>query len=97
MAGTTFADELMEAARSRSPALACMNLIAKYQGCRVYIHTQSKADRRARAAAHMLQNAMARGDVAKALRVRFNVSERTAWNDIAKARRYFAEGNCATG
>jgi Mor family transcriptional regulator len=97
MSGTTFADELLAAMPTPAARLACLSLLAKYAGTSVYLPANSKAERRSRVAAHMLENGMNTGEAVQALRTRFGVSERTAWRDVANAPRHLSEGNDAIG
>jgi hypothetical protein len=85
----SFVDDLLTAMRECGPGphMRCVALLSRYAGCTVYLPTESKAARRHRAAAHMLESKMCSDEIANALRERFNISARQAWRDIATAKR----------
>lgn len=81
-----FAQDLIDAMPTPQARMACVAVLAKYEGRSIYIQASSKSERRRRAARHMLDSKeMTRGDIASALIERFRISERTAWRDIERA------------
>lgn len=82
----SFVDELHAAMPTPQARLLLTACLAKYAGHTIYIPTESKQDRRVRAAANMLNNDMSPADIAAAIVQRFNVSQRTAERDVKTAR-----------
>ena len=82
-----FVQVLVDAMPSPHARMACVSVLARYEGCMVYVPTSSKAERRKRAALHMLNGReMMPNDIVNALRERFRISERTAWRDVEHAK-----------
>ena len=86
MSKSRFVDSLLAAMPTDGAKLACLSVLGQWAGATIYLPNDSKSKRRQRAAKHMLDNAMAPGDVVRALRERFGVSDRTAFRDVRSAR-----------
>ena len=82
-----FLQALLRAMPTPQAQTALLLEVQKWEGVTLYLPMQSKAARRARAALNMLDNQMSPADVATALQERFGVCERTAWRDVAIARK----------
>ena len=82
-----FVDDLIAAMPTPGAKLAALSVLGKWAGAVVYLPTESKAQRRRRAAKHMLDNMMLPADIAQALRERYGVSDRTAFRDVSSARK----------
>lgn len=82
----SFTEELAAAMPTPHARLILIAVLAKYAGTTVYIPTESKQDRRIRAAVNMLANGMNAAEAAAAIVARFNVAQRTAQRDVEKAR-----------
>ena len=86
MKANSFVDDLVAAMPTPHARLVLVAALAKYSGQSVYIPTESKPDRRVRAAQNMLANGMDSAEAAAAIAARFCVSQRTAQRDVEKAR-----------
>ena len=82
----SFITELHSVMPNPFARLKLVALLAKYAGQTIYIPTESKQDRRIRAAGNMLANGMCSAEIAGAIVTRFNVSKRTAERDVISAR-----------
>ena len=85
--GEKFVADLLAVMPTPVARLRLLTALAGYEGCSVYLPTTPKAARRARAAANMLDNGMTANEAARAIRERFAVSQRTAFRDVAAARK----------
>lgn len=89
--GERFVQDLLDAMPSPASRLRLLARIARYAGQTIYLPAPSKADRRIQAAANMLQNGMAAGDIAAAIHDRFGVCLRSAQRDVKSARKMSTE------
>jgi hypothetical protein len=87
MSKSGFVESLLAAMPTNGAKLACLSVLGRWAGATVYLPSDSKSKRRQLAAKHMLDNAMLPGDVVRALRERFGVSDRTAFRDVSIARK----------
>ena len=82
-----FIDALLNAMPTAHSRMVCVAVLSRYAGESVYIPAQSKAERRLKAATNMLENKAVEVDVVHILRERFQISARTAWRDLERAKK----------
>jgi hypothetical protein len=82
-----FVTDLINAMPVPSARMACVAFLSRWAGSTVYIPSESRKERRQRAAENMLANGMTDPDIARAIFNRFQVSMRTAQRDVKEARK----------
>jgi hypothetical protein len=90
-----FLRSLLRAMPTAQARMALLLELGKWHGVTIYLPMPSKADRRQRAAEHMLANGAASTDAAAAIKERFGVCARTAQRDVAAALGKMSSKNCA--
>lgn len=90
--GEKFVADLLAVMPTPEAKLRLLTALAQFEGCTIYLARAPKAARRVRAASNMLANGIPPADAAHAIRERFAVTARTAFRDVAAARK-MSSGN----
>lgn len=85
--GQVFVDSILSRIKSPFDRAQVITLLQQYAGTSVYLPVTSMAERRMSVARNMLNDCLPASEVVEALRVRFQVSKRTAQRDVQKARK----------